>query len=111
MLLLGRHMQAWKCMKILSYSYEIPDTYARIIVHGFKNCLIQINLIRSRCRAQCYDRASNMTGHSTRVASQVLSMGPKALFTHCFGHSLNQAVCDTIKQCKLTKDILDVHGL
>ena len=40
MLLLGRHMQPWKCMKILPYSYEIPDISARIIVHALKNCLI-----------------------------------------------------------------------
>ena len=49
-----------------------------------------------------------MTGHRTRVASQVFSMESSALFTHLLGHSLNLAVCDTIKQCKLTRYVLDV---
>ena len=35
-------------------------------------------------------------------------MESRALFTHCHGHSLNLAVCDTIKKCKLTRDVLDV---
>ena len=33
---------------------------------------------------------------------------PERYLLICFGHSLNLAVCYTIKQCKLTKDILDV---
>ena len=88
--------------------YEIPDISARTIVHVLKDCLIRMNLNWSRCRAQCYDGASNMAGHRTGVVSQVLSMESRALFTHCFGHSLNLSVCDTIKQCKLTRDVLDV---
>ena len=29
------------------------------------------------------------------------------LFTHCYGHTLNLAASDTLKQCKLMKDALD----
>lgn len=88
--------------------YEIPDITAETIVHVLKDCLIRMNLNWSRCRAQCYDGASNMAGHRSGVATQVPSLEPRAIFTHCFGHSLNLAVCDTIKQCKLTRDVLDV---
>ena len=32
---------------------------------------------------------------------------PRALFTHCYGHALNLADRDSIKQYKLMKDALD----
>ena len=57
---------------------------------------------------QCYDGASAMAGSKSGVATQILSEEPRALFTHCYGHSLNLAVCDSIKQCKIIQDALDV---
>ena len=77
--------------------YEIPDISADTILHALKDCLIWMNLNWSRCRLQCYDGSSNMTGNRTGVATQVLSIESRALFTHCHGYSLNLAVCDTIK--------------
>ena len=32
---------------------------------------------------------------------------PRAVFTHCYGHSLNLACGDAIKHCKLMWDALD----
>ena len=49
-----------------------------------------------------------MAGHRNGVATQVLAMEPRALYTHCYGHSLNLPMCDTIKKCKLTRDVMDV---
>ena len=43
----------------------------------------------SKCRGQCFDGASNMTGHQKGVATQIAQEEPRALFTHCYGHSLN----------------------
>jgi len=42
------------------------------------------------------------------VAKQLLDDEPKALFTHCYGHSLNLAISDTVKGCKVMKDALDL---
>ena len=49
-----------------------------------------------------------MAGHRNSVATQILAMEPRALYTHCCGHLLNLAMCDTIKKCKLTRDVMDV---
>ena len=38
----------------------------------------------------------------------MLAIEPRALYTHCYGHSLNLATCDAIKKCKLTRDAMDV---
>ena len=32
----------------------------------------------------------------------------RAVFTHCYGHALNLAVSDCVKQCKVMKMALDV---
>ena len=40
-----------------------------------------------------------MAGCRTGVASQILSIESRALYTHCYGHSLNLAMRDTIKKC------------
>ena len=49
-----------------------------------------------------------MAGHKKSVATQILSVEPRALYTHCDGHSLNLAMYDTIKNCKLTRDAMDI---
>ena len=49
-----------------------------------------------------------MSGHKSGVATRVLQEEPRALYTHCYGHSLNLACSDAIKECKLIRDALDV---
>ena len=46
-----------------------------------------------------------MAGSRNGVATQILLEEPRALFTHCYGHSLNLAVCDSIMQCKIAMDV------
>ncbi len=48
-----------------------------------------------------------MTGMRNGVATKILQLESRALFTHCYGHSLNLAVCDTIKNSKVARDALD----
>ena len=62
----------------------------------------------NKCRGQCYDGASTMRGPKSVVAKQLLDDEPRAVFTHCYGHSLNLAISDTMKGCKVTKDALDL---
>ena len=52
--------------------------------------------------------ASSMSGRRSGTAVQIMSEEPRALYTHCYGHALNLAVGDTIKQLKLLQDALDV---
>ena len=42
-----------------------------------------------------------MTGVRKGAASQIISKEPRAIFTHCYGHALNLAVGDTVKQSRL----------
>ena len=74
--------------------------------------MLRLNLQLSRCRGQCYDGGSNMAGCKSGVKAQILQMEPRALFTHCYGHSLSLSIADTIRTVKYLGSIMDtVHEL
>ena len=49
-----------------------------------------------------------MSGIRNGVAKLILDDEPCAVYTHCYGHSLNLAVGDAVKGCKLMKACLEV---
>ena len=70
-----------------------PDlTSAESIVATIKDVLLRMNLRIENCRGQCYDGASNMSGVKSGVAAKILHLEYRALYTHCYGHTLNLAV-------------------
>lgn len=66
-----------------------------------------LNISMSNCCAQCYDGASNMVGARSGVANLVQRDEPRAILVHCYGHSLQLAVSDTVKKIKTMADALD----
>jgi len=44
-----------------------------------------------------------MSGLRNGVAAQVQKLEPRAIYTHCYGHSLNLAAGDTIKRSTVQK--------
>ena len=48
-----------------------------------------------------------MAGSKHGVAAQLHAEEPRALLTHCYGHALNLAVVDAMKQSKVCHDALD----
>ena len=72
-----------------------------------EDVLLRMNLTVSQCRGQCYDGASNMVGCRKGVATQLARKEKRAVLTHCYGHALNLAVGDSMKQSKVCKDALD----
>ena len=67
--------------------YELPDIKSNSIVTAIKDSLIRMQLFLSNLRAQTYDGASHMFGKNTGVSVQIAAEQPKALLTHCRGHS------------------------
>uniref|UniRef100_H3B5T8 TTF-type domain-containing protein n=1 Tax=Latimeria chalumnae TaxID=7897 RepID=H3B5T8_LATCH len=47
-------------------------------------------------------------GKKKGVAQQISEAEPKALFVHCYGHSLNLACCDAVNKCKEIKTALEI---
>ena len=64
--------------------YLVEDITLHTVVPVIKDILLRLNLGLSRCRGQCYDGASNMTGKKNGVATQILKPEERALFTHCY---------------------------
>ena len=48
-----------------------------------------------------------MVGCKKGVATQLARKEKRAVLTHCYGHALNLAVGDSMKQSKVCKDALD----
>ena len=87
---------------------KIDDISANTIVATIKDVLVRMNLALSRCRGQCYDGASTMVGTRNGVATQLRDEENRAVFLHCYGHALNLAVGDSVKNSKLLKDALEI---
>jgi len=59
-----------------------------------------MNLKLEKSRGQCFDGAAAMAGPKSGVATRIKSLNEKCLYTHCYGHALNLAVGDVIKNVK-----------
>ena len=87
--------------------YNVGKIDAHTLTAAIQDVLLRMNLKMSQCRGQCYDGASNMAGSKHGVAAKLLAEEPHAFLTHCYGHALNLAVGDAIKQSKVCRDALD----
>ena len=87
--------------------YKVASTGAEIIYAAITDVLLRLNLAVSKVRSQCYDGAATMSGAKSGVVTRLCAAEPRAVFTHCYGHSLNLACGDAIKRCKLMQDALD----
>ena len=86
---------------------SVPNISADTLVAVIRDVLIRMNLSIINCRGQCYDGASNMVGAKSGVATQIKNDEPRAILTHCYGHVLQLAVGDTVKEIKLLGNTLD----
>lgn len=91
------------CVSLYSTNKTDADTITKVIIDS----LTGFNLPLNRCRGQCYDGASTMSGHHTGVCTQI-QKEPRAMFIHCMGHSLNLAVQDTCRSIQAISAALDV---
>ena len=86
-------------------SYNVNNIKADTLVTVIKDVLIRLNIPLSNARGQCYNGANNMYGIKNGVSNKILSENPKAFFTHSFGHALNLAVGDMVKNVRFFKDM------
>ena len=48
-----------------------------------------------------------MSGAKSGVAKRIQEEESRAVYTHCYGHSINLAICDAVKQSKPIKNALE----
>ncbi len=68
------------------------------ITEAIINSIENLGLSLCNLRGQGYDGASTMSGERGGVQAKILEKQPKALYTHCAGHSLNLAI---LKSCSI----------
>ena len=88
--------------------YEIESTAAAVLLSTIQDVFTRVNISITKARGQCYDGASSMAGSRAGVATKILQAEPRAVYTHCYGHALNLACSDTVKQCKVMRSALDI---
>jgi len=71
---------------------KLPRLRASDISNAITEKLEVLKLSISDMRGQCYDGASNMSGHKSGVQKLIRDLQPKAIYTHCAGHSLNLVI-------------------
>ena len=87
--------------------YTVSSIEAECLTEVIKDTMIRLNLSMEKLRRQRYDGCSTMSGTRTGVAKRIFDEEPRAVFTHCYGHSLNLACNDTVKKSKLLKQALE----
>ena len=78
--------------------YYLSAIDAQSIVEVMKDVFIRFQIPLTKIHGQCYDGSSTMAGAKTGVSTKMQELEPRAVFLHCYGHALNLAVSDTIKQ-------------
>lgn len=81
--------------------YEVDNIKSETIVNVIQDSLIRMQLPISKLRGQTYDGAGNMMGKKSGVAKRIKDLQPKALETHCHGHSLNLSVKDVTSKSEI----------
>ena len=94
-------------MKTLLEVYNVDNIKADTPVTVIKNVLIRLNIPLSIACAQCYDGAQKMCGMKNGASNKILSENSEAFFTRSFGHALNLAVGDMVKNARFLKDSMD----
>ena len=69
--------------------------------------MLRLNLSTDKLRGQCYDGCSTMSVIRSGLAKRVQDEESRAVYTHCYSHSLNLAASDSIRKSKLMKSALE----
>ena len=86
--------------------YELLGRKCDTIVTATKDFLTRVLLSLNDLRPQAYDGASTMFGKNAGVSVQIAAEQPKALSTHCQGHSLNLRTKTTTTNSRQMKDVV-----
>lgn len=88
--------------------YDVPETKSETLFTVIQDILLRCSFPINRCRGQCYDGASNMSGEITGLQTRFREFEPRAFYTHCAGHNLNLVSQDAMSKIPEIADFLSV---
>jgi hypothetical protein len=96
------------CLRFVDVSGEIREEFVSFIKmervravdieQAITRLLTDLGLSFDDLRGQGYDGASTMSGERSGVQRRILDKQPKAVYTHCSGHSLNLVIAKTCEE-------------
>ena len=96
--------------KIFLDFMKLTNIKSGTVAKAIKDILMRCSLSLDDCRNQTYDGASNMIGKHFSVSTKISEQQPKAIVTHCQGHSLSLAVQSLTKECPILRDTIGRVG-
>ena len=88
--------------------YETSTTTADALFQLLKDALARFGLPLDRCRGQCYDGASNMSGVKSGLQARVLEQEPRAQYVHCTAHLMNLIVQDVAQSIPACRNFMSI---
>ena len=96
--------------KIFLDFMKLTNIKSETVVKAIKDILMRCSLSLDDFRNQTYDGASNMIGKHSSVSTKISEQQPKAIATHCQGHSLSLEVQSLTKECPVLRDTMGRVG-
>ena len=96
--------------KIFLDFMKLTNIKSETVVKAIKDILMRCSLSLDDFRNQTCDGASNMIGKHSSVSTKISEQQPKAIATHCQGHSLSLAVQSLTKECPVLRDTMGRVG-
>ena len=90
--------------------YAVENIQDSTLFQILKDVLLRLNLSVNKVPGQCYDGASTIRGCRSGLAKLLRDKEPRAVYvyTYCYGHSLNLAAGDAVKESAVMKLALEV---
>ena len=109
------------CLRYVDESCDIQEKFvaflklkrvrANDITNAIVNTLEDLGLSLVNLRGQGYDGAANMSGQKSGVQKQIRDRQPKAMYTHCAGHTLNLAIVTSCSVLPVRNGITQIKNL
>jgi hypothetical protein len=84
--------------------YEVSSTTGEALSAVILDALVRFDLSLCKLRAQCYERARNMSGAFSVVQAKIRTLQPKVLYVHCTAHALNLVLQETACEVPTIQD-------
>lgn len=88
--------------------YQTAHTTAETLFRLLKDALLRFSLPINKCRGQCYDGASNVSGTRSGLQARVQEIEPRAQYTHCTAHVLNLVVHDVTENIPTCRNFMSL---
>ena len=86
--------------------YATKSTEGEVLYQLVKDSIAELNLDLKNIVGKAFDGAANMNGIYKGLSTRMKECSPHAIYVHCYGHLLNLALQDTMKEIEPLRNAL-----